>query len=193
MKKGENLVMVAAVSVVILLIAVLIIFGKSLFSVFGAGSEPWSNVTTIAHKDFRASIDASWNETEVSPSLYLYFPPGANRTNENAEVIMITSVPMGNSTQTLDQVFQSGIQSSKKLMPDLNVTKTGNFSNGKFSGREVEFTGTQSDVKRFYEQVFGVKYNTLYSITYTCPVAHCLYYQVLRTVENSFQPINSSK
>ncbi len=148
--------------------------------------------TTIMHKDFRAIMKDDWIETEIPPSTYIYLPPNTNQEDSNAEIISVVVQYLGENNQyTLDELLEQGIENSKQIMPDFELTE--NIDGGKpdMPGKRIKFTGTQEGIKRNNVQVFGIKYNNLYSITYSCPVDECNSYAVYNTFVETFEPIKA--
>ena len=146
--------------------------------------------TTTIHKDFKAIIKGDWKEMEVPPSTYVYLPPSTAEDDVNAEVISIAVTFLGeNSQYTLESLLEQGIENSKKVMPDFELTENNNWENDNLVGKKIKFTGTQEEIKRDSIQVFGIKYNNLYAITYSCPVDNCNSYAVYNSLVESFEPV----
>lgn len=143
---------------------------------------------TLIHKDFKATISSGWNETEISPSIFVYLPPGANPDDASTETIIITDSFFEENNLTLDQLLEKGIENSKATMPDLEIIENSEWKNHFFSGKEIKFTGTQDGIKRQFTQIYGIKYNTLYSITYSCAENNCKYNYVFNNLTVSFEP-----
>jgi hypothetical protein len=148
--------------------------------------------TTIIHKDFTTVIKSDWQKFESSPSLYVYLPPDTAQDDVNAEVISIAVSFLGeNNEVTLDELLEQGVENSKKIMPDFELTE--NIDSGKLNmpGKQIKFMGTQDGVKRENIQVFGIKYDILYSVTYSCPVGGCNYHAVYNGLVESFEPVKA--
>jgi hypothetical protein len=149
---------------------------------------------TIIHKDFRAIIKADWKEYEVPPSAFVYLPPNTDENDTRAEAITIYSGFLGeDNNYTLDSLLEQGLENSKKIIPLFQLTEntTGNIKG--FDSRKIEFTGIQEGIERNFVQVFGIKSNTLYSITYSCPVDNCNSYDVYNSVVESFESTLTDK
>jgi len=148
--------------------------------------------TTIMHRDFKARIKENWVETEIPPATYIYLPPNTKEDDVNAEVISIVVQFLGEENEySLNELLDLGIENSKQIMPDFELTE--NIDGGKpdMPGKRIKFTGTQDGIKRNNVQVFGIKYNNLYSITYSCPVDECNSYAVYNTFVETFEPIKA--
>jgi len=146
--------------------------------------------TTVMHKDFRAIIKADWREFEVRPSNFVYLPPNTAQDDISAEVISIITTYLGGNNQlTLDDILEQGIENSKQVMPDFELTENVDWETSHMLGKKIKFTGTQEGVKRNNVQVFGIKNNILYAITYSCPVESCNSYPVFNTLVESFEPV----
>ncbi|MFA7708360.1 MAG: hypothetical protein WCX73_05405, partial [Candidatus Pacearchaeota archaeon] len=144
---------------------------------------------TIITKDFRAIIKKDWQNLEIPPSTWVYLPPNIAQEDVNAEVISITVTFLGESNQyTLTDLFEQGIENSEKIMSDFELTETIDWKNNYLTGKKIKFTGTSEGVKRNTIQTFGIKYNNLYTITYSCPVNSCNSYAVYNSLSESFQP-----
>lgn len=146
--------------------------------------------TTVIHKDFRAIMKADWKELEVPPSTLVYLPPGTAEDDVNAEYISIVSTPLGESQWTLDSLLEQGIENSKKVMPDFELTDE--LTDGIASiqpAKRIIFTGTQDGIMRNNVQVFGMKNNVLYGLTYSCPIESCNYYPIFNVLVESFEPV----
>jgi hypothetical protein len=99
---------------------------------------------------------------------------------------------LGNDNQySLDELLELGIENSKQLMSDFELTE--NIDGGKpdMSGKRIKFTGTQDGIKRNNVQVFGIEYEDLYSITYSCPVDKYNSYAIYNTFVETFEPIRA--
>lgn len=148
--------------------------------------------TTIIHKDFKAIMKDDWNEIEVPPSTYIYLPPNTKKEDNNAEIISMVVQFLGENNQyTLDELLELGIENSKQIMPDFILTENIDGGKSDMPGKRIKFTGTQEGVKRNNIQVFGIKYNNLYSITYSCPIDECNSYAVYNTFVETFEPIKA--
>ena len=148
--------------------------------------------TTVIHKDFKAIMKNDWSESEIPPSTYFYLPLDVSPEDVNAEVISIAVIPLGENNQyTLDSLLEQGIENSKKIMPDFELIESIDWNNKHFTGKKIKFTGTLEGVKRSSLQVFGIKYNNLYAITYSCPVANCNSYGVYNSLLESFEPVEA--
>jgi len=146
--------------------------------------------TTIIHKDFKAIMKADWKELEVPPSTFVYLPPNTAEEDVNAEYISIVSTPLGDSQWTLDSLLEQGIENSKKLIPDFELTNSWTDSTPLIQpAKRITFTGTQDGVKRNNVQVFGIKNNVLYGLTYSCPIEICSYYPIFNVLVESFEPV----
>ncbi len=181
MKKG-------VIAAIILAGVILVVGGFLLFGKISPEGNNAGEIKTILHKDFRASINSDWEEIEVS-GINLYLPQNTSQEDDRAEAIVIISTPLQGNNQTLDQILEQGIENSKIIMPDFELTENINYNNGKITGKEIKFTGTQQRIKRNGDQFFGIKNNILYSVTYTCPSDSCNYDSVFRTVIESFEPV----
>ncbi|MBS3079531.1 hypothetical protein J4218_05405 [Candidatus Pacearchaeota archaeon] len=150
--------------------------------------------TTIIHKDFKAIIKNDWSESEIPPSTYFYLPPDVAQEDVNAEVISIVVTPLGENNQyTLESLLEQGIENSKKIMPDFELIESIDWNNDYFNCKKIKFTGTSEGVKRNSLQVFGIKYNNLYAITYSCPVNNCNSYGVYNSLVESFEPVKAER
>lgn len=148
------------------------------------------DMKTFIHKDFRAIILSGWQELEVPPSTFVYLPPNTNQEDVKAEVISVTTTFLGdNNDFTLDQLLEQGVENSKKIIPDFKLTETTVWDGSNLQGKEIKFTGTQEGIKRESVQFFGIKYNTLYAITYSCPVDNCNYHNIFNNLAEGFEPI----
>lgn len=148
--------------------------------------------TTIMHKDFKAIIKKDWQESEIPPSTYYYLPPGVSEEDANAEVISIMVQFLGENNQySLEDLLKQGIENSKRIIPDFELIE--NIDGGKpnMPGKRIKFTGTQEGIKRSNIQVFGIRYDNLYSITYSCPVGNCSSHAIYNSLVESFEPIES--
>jgi len=148
--------------------------------------------TTLLHKDFKAVIKKDWQEFEITPSMYFYFPPNTAEEDVNAEVIYIAITPLGkDSNFTLDTLLEQGIENSKSIMPDFELTENIDKTDSEVFERKIKFTGTQEGVKRDNVQVFGIRYNNIYSVTYSCPIDNCNNYAVYNGLVESFEAIEA--
>jgi hypothetical protein len=148
--------------------------------------------TTIIHKDFRAIINKEWQESEIPTSTYFYLPPNIAQEDVNAEVISITIAFLGENNQyTLDSLLTQGIENSRKIMPDFELTETVDWKNDYFTGKKIKFTGISEGIKRNNHQVFGIMYNNLYVISYSCPISNCKSYGVYNSLLESFEPVKA--
>ncbi|MDD5023352.1 MAG: hypothetical protein PHU63_04250, partial [Candidatus ainarchaeum sp.] len=114
--------------------------------------------------------------------------------SSNVEFIFVSVGYLGEENNyTLEEILDAGIENSKQTMPDLelinNVDKEGNY----FRGKEIKFTGTSEGIKRNFTQFFGIEYNNIYSITYSCPIDECDYYPIYESFVMSFEPVESEK
>lgn len=144
---------------------------------------------TIIHKNFRAIMPENWTENENSPLTYIYLPPNANPEDKKVEVISIVISPLGeNNMFTLDEILKLGIENSKKIMPDFELIE--NIDGGKpdMPGKRIKFSGTQDGIKRSHIQSFGIKYNNLYTLSYSCPINNCHYNNIYENLLTSFEP-----
>ncbi|PIN77893.1 hypothetical protein COV15_01205 [Candidatus Woesearchaeota archaeon CG10_big_fil_rev_8_21_14_0_10_34_12] len=150
--------------------------------------------TTIIRKDFKAIIKDDWPESEIPPSTYFYLPPNVAQEDVNAEVIFIAVTFLGENNQyTLESLLEQGIKNSKKIMPDFELTESIDWKNTYFTGKKIKFIGTSDGVKRSSLQVFGIKHNNLYAITYSCPIANCNSYGVYNRLLESFEPVEAEQ
>lgn len=150
--------------------------------------------TTIMHRDFKAIMKDDWTETEIPPSTYVYLPPNTKEDDVNTEVISMVVQFLGEDNQyTLDELLEQGIENSKKIMPDFELTENIDGEKIDMPGKRIKFTGTQEGVKRNNVQVFGIKYNNLYAITYSCPVENCNSYAVYNTFVDTFEPVKAER
>jgi hypothetical protein len=145
--------------------------------------------TTIFHKDFKAIMKKDWQETELSPSLYVYVPGKTSINDSEAEYILISISSLENNNLTLNEILEQGIESSKKLFPDFELTENINGGNDYLEGKRIKFKATQDNILRNNVQVFGIKYENLYSITYSCPTEKCDSYPVFNSLIETFQPV----
>lgn len=149
---------------------------------------------TVIHKDFKAIIKNDWQESEIPPSTYFYLPPGVSQEDVNAEVISITVTPLGENNQyTLESLLEQGTENSKKIMPDFELIESADWNNGYFIGKKIKFIGTSEGVKRSSLQIFGIKYNNIYAITYSCPVDNCSSYGVYNSLTESVEPVKAEQ
>ena len=183
MKKGV-IITIVALAVVIVAVAGFFILRKGT----GEGAKD-TGITTIIHKDFRLSINSSWQEISASSAVYFYFPPNISQDNPNAEYISLTESRLGDSNISLNQLLEQGIAQSTKIMPDFALAENNAFSNGNFEGREIKFSGTQQNITRNYDQVFGKTNGMLFSITHVCPLGNCRYQAVFDKVTQTFEPL----
>ncbi len=147
---------------------------------------------TLIHKDFRAVISGEWKESEVGSSTFLYLPLNTDSKDINAEFMLINSAYLGeNNNFTLDGLLEQGINASEQIMPDFELLENNEWSNGNLEGKEIKFAGTQEEVKREFTQVFGIKYNSIYSVTYSCPIENCNYYESYNSLVESFEPVEA--
>lgn len=149
---------------------------------------------TIIRKDFRAIIKEDWQESEVNPSVYIYLPPNTTQTDENAETISIVVMFLGEENQyTLEELLDKGVENSRQLISDFELTENIDKENDYFEGKRIKFTGTSEGVKRENTQFFGIKYNNIYVITYSCPINNCNYYAIYNNLVESFEPVEVKK
>ena len=150
--------------------------------------------TTIIHKDFKAIMKNDWPESEIPPSTYFYLPPNVAQEDVNAEVISIAVTFLGENNQyTLESLLEHGIENSKKIIPDFELIESTDWNNDYFDCKKIKFTGTSEGVKRSSLQVFGIKHNNLYAITYSCPIANCNSYAVYNSLLESFEPVEAKQ
>lgn len=148
--------------------------------------------TTIIHKDFRAIINKEWQESEIPPSTYFYLSPNVAQEDVNAEVISIITTFLGENNQyTLDSLLTQGIENSKKIMPDFELIESIDWENNHFTGKKIKFMGTSEKIKRNNHQVFGIMYNNLYVVAYSCPISNCNSYGVYNSLLESFEPVKA--
>jgi len=144
--------------------------------------------TTIIHKDFKTIIKTDWQEFEIQPQTFIYLPPNTAQDDINAEVISIIMTYLGPNNQlTLNNILEQGVENSKTIIPDFELTENSDNSQLDMPGKKIKFTGTQNNIKRNNAQVFGIKNNTLYTITYSCPVGNCNSYSIFNTIINTFE------
>lgn len=152
--------------------------------------------TTIFFKDFRAIMKADWTEIEDSSPTYTsirYLPPGTDEDDFYAEYILIIVAFLGDdNSYTIERLLEQGIENSRSAMPDFNLTNTEEWDNDHFSGKKIKFTGTEA-IKRNFVQVAGIKFNKLYSITYSCPEANCNYYAIYNYLIRTFEPVKAKE
>jgi hypothetical protein len=147
---------------------------------------------TIIHKDFRAIIKSDWQELEVPPSTYVYLPPNTNEYDVNAEIIYISVTYLGEENNyNLENLLEQGIENSKIIMSDFELTESIDKGSKNLFGKRIKFTGTQDGVKRNNVQFFGMENNSLYAITYSCPINNCNSYTVYNSLVESFEPAKS--
>lgn len=145
---------------------------------------------TSIHKDFRAIIKSDWQELEVPPSTFVYLPRNTDQEDVEAEVISVTTAFLGENNEfTLDQLLKQGVENSKKIIPDFELTETVIWEGSSLQGKKIKFTGTQESIKRESVQVFGIKYNILYAITYSCPIGKCNYHGIFNNLAETFEPV----
>lgn len=146
--------------------------------------------TTIMHKDFKTIIKDDWKEYEVMPEYFVYLPPEADINDTSSEYISIVVTPLYGQEISLNQLLETGINNTNQTIPDFELTESIDGGNSYLDGKLIRFTGTQDGVKRNNVQVFGIKYDNIYTITYSCPVDNCNYYPIYNTLIDSFQPVN---
>ncbi len=161
---------------VLVVVVILVIAGIFLFSKNSATNK------TITHEYFSFSIASNWEETE-SMSAFVYSP-----NNKDEESITILATSLGGVSFDLALPLQQSLEGAKISMPDLLVTKTTDWDNGKITGKEVQFTGTRQGVKLTTNQIFAMKNGVLYSITYVC-VDECKNIPVFEGVKETFEPL----
>jgi hypothetical protein len=199
--KNKNLYLIVGVVIFIL---ILIIGGIYIFNKKNNSTEINFNLnpedakdyvgesTTSIHKDFRAIIKSDWQESEISPSIYIYLPKNTNEEDVNAEVISIAVTFLGEeNSYTLEEILNQGVENSKQFISDFELTESLDWENNNFIGKKIKFTGTQEGIKRNSVQVFGIAYDNLYTITYSCPINNCNSYAVYNSLIESFEPIKS--
>jgi len=148
--------------------------------------------TTIIHRDFKAIMKDDWSEAEVLPATYIYLPKNTKQEDVSAEIISIEVQFLGEDNQyTLDELLELGIENSKQIMSDFELTENIDGGKSDMQGKRIKFTGTQEGVKRNNVQVFGIKYNNLYAITYSCPIDSCNSYAVYNTFVETFEPVQA--
>ena len=174
---------------IVVLIAVLIVGGFIFFNAqkkevnknlgeSGGQDDFVGDTKTSIHKDFRAVIQADWQELEIPPATYIYFPSNTSQEDVEAEVISVVVSPLGENSQSLEELTQLGIENSKKIMPDFELIENMNVNKGELTGKRLKFTGTSEGVKRNFVQFAGIQYNKLYALTYSCPINKCNYYEL---------------
>lgn len=146
--------------------------------------------TTVFHKDFKAIMKKDWQEFESQPSTIVYIPKNTSEEDINAEIISVVVVSLGeNNEYTLDNLLEQGIENSKQIMSDFELTESTDDEISGMSVKKIKFTGTTEGIKRNNIQIFGIKYNNLYAITYSCPVDICNSYAVYNSFIESFEPV----
>ena len=99
--------------------------------------------TTIIHRDFKAIIKKDWQEFEVPPSTYVYLPPSTAQDDVSAEIISIAVAFLGEEKQySLEELLEQGIENSKEIMPDFELTENTDGGNALLVGKKIKFTGT---------------------------------------------------
>lgn len=146
--------------------------------------------TTIIHRNFRAIIKKDWQELEIPPFTYIYLPPGISSEDVNAVLISILITPLGENQLNLDYLLTQGIEESKEIISDFELIENTNWNNNYFVGKKIRFTGTSDNVKRDSLQIFGIKYNNLYVITYSCPIDNCNDYAIYNKLMETFEPVD---
>jgi len=140
------------------------------------------------HDYFKVASIPGWTEipSEI-PSSYSYIPNNAY-TSEGIS-ITITLLPK-NSEINLDSLFEQGVETTKKIMPDFQIIESPSEERfGNVNGKKVIFTGTSNNISLEFNQVYGIKFNVIYTITYVCPIEKCLYSEVFTSLKNSFEAI----
>jgi len=198
----KNLIVIGIVVIIIILLIGGFIFLNKFHSSTQSPSNSQSdgennivgNTKTSIHKDFRAIILSDWQEIEgVPPSTFVYLPPKVNQEDVEAEVISVATTFLGDNKFTLDQLLEQGVEGSKKIIPDFELTETAIWKGSNLQGKKIKFIGTQERIRRKSIQVFGIKYNILYAITYSCPINNCNHEDVFDNLIESFEPVNPEK
>ncbi len=176
-------------------IVVVAIFGVGLFNHFYINTDIGQNnsgESTIIHKDFRAIMNTGWEEYEIPPSTFVYLPSDTSQDDVNAEVISIVVNYLGeNNNYTLEWLLEQGIEYTKEVMPGFELKENTEDEILNMSVRKIKFTGTQEGIDRNYIQIFGIKYNNVYAITYSCPVDNCNSYTIYDDLVESFEPVEA--
>jgi len=197
MKKGFKIVGI------IFLVIILILIGLYIIGIYADQQKNnlnspekedyiWNTKTTI-HKDFKAIVKEDWQEFEGSFEGYLYFiylPKGESKENIDAEFIFVSVGYLNESNNyTLNEFLEVGIEESRKTMPDLELIEIVDKKGSYLDGKEIKFRGTSEKIKRSFIQFFGIGQSNIYTITYSCPLENCNFYDIYNAFVKSFEPI----
>lgn len=195
---------------IIIIIILLIIGGFFIFNYNESNEIPLDQIpfeeqsdytgeqTTIMHKDFKTIISVNWTEIEsiASPtySSFIYLLKNTSESDVNVEAIFIDINYIGeNPNYTIEGLLEKGIESTKKIMPDFNLTNAEEWNNNYFSGKKIKYTGTSKEIKRKFTQTAGIKFDQLYTITYSCPENNCNSYPIYNYLIKTFEPVKAKK
>jgi len=142
---------------------------------------------TVIHKDFRFIKPVTWDELEF-PNIYVFYPSGEDIENLDTERISVVVAYLPeNETYVLKDLLYDGIERSKEEIPDISmigdIVET-NF--GEETGLKMKYKGTYDKKEFQFLQTSIIKYNKVYTITYTCTTNNCNSYNVFNSMKKSF-------
>lgn len=201
MKKGAMIGLIVGGSVLLIFILLLVIGSgsnnnsNSVYNdsiAFDEQNQYVGETTTVIHKDFKAIMKEDWveNDTSSSGSSYVaYTPPGVVYGDANGEYIYVAVGNLGGETYTLDELLNLIVGMSNESLPNFELISSSDEEGKGIVGKEIKYTMSSNGNKLNLIEFFGIKYNTLYTVTYICPVGNCNYYPVYNVFVESFEPI----
>lgn len=125
------------------------------------------------HRTYSMIMPADWSEIEYG-NIIIYLPPGSEAADPISEKVQVIAVgfPKENR-QPLKDILEAGIEDSKKLVPDLVMTKEEDITVGNAYAVRMVFTGTIQGKKFENVQTTTVNKDIILHFIHNCFSENC--------------------
>lgn len=155
-----------------------------------------TNFLTYDNPEYRIEIryPSDWSKTEqVMGATAAFLSPQEGTSDDFQENVMINVQDISASPMTLEQYTQLGINQIKQIITDASIIESNTTTLGGNLAHDLVFTGKQGQYNLKWNQVFTVKNNKAYVLTYTAKMnTYDNFLEAAKEIKESFRWINEN-
>jgi len=145
------------------------------------------------HRTFSILMPTEWREIEYSNMIF-YLPPGSEAVDPISEKVQVIAAGLPKENRLpLKNILEDGIDDSKKLIPDLIMTKEEEITLGNNYAVRMVFTGTIQGKKFENIQISTINKDIMLHIVYNCFEDNCKYSDIYNKMVDSFEILQDTK
>jgi len=139
------------------------------------------------HRTFSILMPAKWSEIEYANMIF-YLPPGSEAVDPISEKVEVIAVALPKDNKVpLKEILESGIEESKKLVPDLSLVKEEEIKAGNAYAVKMVFTGTIQGKKFENVQISTINQDMMIHIVHNCYEENCQYSDIYNKMAKSIE------